>query len=115
MLDFDFKSLIDEKFEKLFPAGRIAAERLEAVGNRPPILCGQSRPSSHYRISKRWDRVDAGCTVHRPKLYEKDAQKTEALLYCRKARFEELGRPCKLGINYMIKEGKFRSIDFDPN
>jgi twinkle protein len=36
-----------------------------------------------------------------------------ALLYHRKARFEELGRPCKLGLNYQLKNGAFRSIDYD--
>ena len=52
-------------------------------------------------------------TVHRPLLYEKGAIKTETTFYHPKARFEELGNPCKLSLNFKIKEGKYVSVDYD--
>lgn len=64
--------------------------------------------------SKNWDNmVDQGFVVHRPKMFEKGELKTECSFYQRKARFEELGHPCKLNLNYKIKEGKYVSIDYD--
>jgi twinkle protein len=64
--------------------------------------------------SKNWDNmVDQGFTVHRPKLYEKGERKTEASCYHRKARFEELGHPCKLNLNYQPNTGRYVSVDYD--
>jgi twinkle protein len=64
--------------------------------------------------AKHWDNMpDQGFTVHRPNMYDGEKQITEAVLYHRKARFEELGRPCKLGIDYDKKTGKFKSVDYD--
>lgn len=58
--------------------------------------------------SKHWDnRVDQGFTVHRPKLFDGGQRCTEAALYHRKARFDELGYPCRLDINYDLKTGRF--------
>jgi twinkle protein len=56
--------------------------------------------------AKHWDNV-----VHRPLLYEKGAIKTQT--DHRKARFEELGHPCKLFLDFKIKEGKYVSVDYD--
>jgi twinkle protein len=64
--------------------------------------------------SKNWDNmVDHGFVVHRPKMYEKGEIRTEADFYCRKARFEELGHPCKLNLNYDKYFGRYKSIDYD--
>lgn len=64
--------------------------------------------------SKNWDNmVDQGFVVHRPKMYEKGEMKTEAAFYCRKARFEELGHPCKLNLDYRLKEGRYVSADYE--
>jgi twinkle protein len=64
--------------------------------------------------SRNWDNmVDQGFVVHRPKMFEKGEMKTEATFYCRKARFEELGHPCKLNLDYRPKEGKYVSVDYD--
>lgn len=64
--------------------------------------------------SKNWDNMpDQGFVVHRPKLYEKGEMKTESSFFQRKARFEELGHPCKLNLNYEAKSGKFISADYD--
>lgn len=64
--------------------------------------------------AKHWDNlVDQGFTVHRPKLYERGERKTEAVLYHRKTRFQELGYPCKLGVDYLVKSGRFRSVDYE--
>ena len=51
--------------------------------------------------------------MHRPKLYEKGATKTETQFYRRKARFEEMGHPCRLSLNYKLLEGKYVSVDYE--
>jgi twinkle protein len=48
-------------------------------------------------------------------LPEKCTKKTEAILYHRKARFEELGYPCKLGLDYQLKKSCYKSIDYEIN
>jgi len=64
--------------------------------------------------SKNWDNMpDQGFVIHRPRLYEKGEMKTEASFYQRKARFDELGHPCKLNLNYQTKGGKYVSVDYD--
>lgn len=64
--------------------------------------------------AKHWDNVvDQGFTVHRPKMYEKGEVVTETSFYCRKARFDELGHPCRLALDYKVKEGRYVSIDYD--
>lgn len=63
--------------------------------------------------SKHWDnKCDLGLCVHRPKVFEKGERKTEAHLYVLKSRFDELGYPCRLAMNYDLKEGRFKSIDY---
>lgn len=63
--------------------------------------------------SKHWDnRVDQGFVVHRPKVYENGERKTEAVLYQRKARFEELGYPCKLHLELDLATGRYVSTDY---
>lgn len=62
--------------------------------------------------SKHWDNmVDQGFVVHRPEVFDGNNRKTEAVLYHRKARFEELGYPCKLQMNYEINRGRYVSMD----
>jgi twinkle protein len=64
--------------------------------------------------SRHWDNiVDQGFTVHRPKMFEKGERKTEASLYQRKARFEELGYPCKLELDFKVNLGKYVSVDYE--
>jgi twinkle protein len=53
--------------------------------------------------SKHWENmVDQGFVVHRPEVFDGVNRKPEATLFHRKARFEELGYPCKLGLNYSL-------------
>jgi len=55
--------------------------------------------------AKHWDNLpDEGFTVRRPKMYEKGTIKTEAVLYHRTARFDELGYPCMLGLDFQLKK-----------
>ena len=64
--------------------------------------------------SKNWDNaVDQGFVVHRPEVFDGTNRKTEAVLYQRKARFEELGHPCKLMLDYALARGCFVSTDYD--
>jgi twinkle protein len=64
--------------------------------------------------SKNWDNmVDQGFAVHRPKMFEKGELKTECSFYQRKARFEELGHPCKLNLDYKTLLGKYVSVDYE--
>ncbi len=63
--------------------------------------------------SKHWDnKCDLGLCVHRPKVFEKGERKTEAYLYVLKSRFDELGYPCKLALDYDLKEGRFKAADY---
>jgi twinkle protein len=62
--------------------------------------------------SKNWDNmVDQGFVVHRPEFFEFGERKTNATFYCKKARFEELGYPCKLGMILDLGTGRYRSTD----
>lgn len=64
--------------------------------------------------SKNWDNmVDQGFVVHRPEIFDGSRRKTEAALYQRKARFEELGYPCKLNLNFDLVGGLYRSTDYE--
>lgn len=63
--------------------------------------------------SKNFDNmVDQGFVVHRPKVFEGGEVKTETSFYHRKARFDELGHPCKLNMDYKIDQGRYVSIDY---
>lgn len=63
--------------------------------------------------SRNWENmVDQGFVVHRPTIFEGTVRKTEATLYHRKARFEELGYPCKLSMNFDISRGRYYSTDY---
>ena len=63
--------------------------------------------------SKHWDNMpDQGFAVHRPKMFDNGERQTSAELYCRKARFEELGFPCKLALNFDLSKGRFVSTDY---
>lgn len=63
--------------------------------------------------SKNWENmVDQGFVVHRPEIFDGTNRKTEAHLYHRKARFEELGYPCKLKMDFDLKAGSYKSIDY---
>jgi twinkle protein len=63
--------------------------------------------------SKHWDnKCDLGLCIHRPKVFEKGERKTEAYLYVLKSRFDELGYPCKLALDYDLKEGRFKAADY---
>lgn len=63
--------------------------------------------------SKNWDNmVDQGFAVHRPELFDGAERKTETALYQRKSRFDELGYPCKLMLDFKINEGRYVSTDY---
>lgn len=63
--------------------------------------------------SKNWDNmVDQGFVVHRPEIFDGTNRKTEASVYHKKARFEELGYPCKLNMNFQLGSGRYVSTDY---
>ncbi len=62
--------------------------------------------------SRHWDnKCDVGLCIHRPKVFDKGERKTEAYLYVLKSRFDELGYPCRLALDYDLREGRFKSAD----
>jgi twinkle protein len=62
--------------------------------------------------SKHWDnKPDLGLCIDRPKTFENGERKTEADLYVLKSRFDELGHPCRLALDYDLNEGRFKSVD----
>ncbi|MGE0252960.1 MAG: DnaB-like helicase C-terminal domain-containing protein [Alphaproteobacteria bacterium] len=63
--------------------------------------------------SKAWDtKADLGLCVHRPVVFKDGQRQTEAQLYVLKSRFEELGYPCRLDLEFDLSEGRFRSVDY---
>jgi twinkle protein len=74
---------------------------------------GQAPTLEDLAGSKNWENmVDQGFVVHRPEIFDGANRKTEAVLYHRKARFEELGYPCKLQLDYSLETGCYRSVDY---
>ena len=58
--------------------------------------------------SKNWDNmVDQGFAVHRPVLFAGGVRQTSCQLFHRKARFEELGYPCRLDLNLDLSQGHY--------
>lgn len=74
---------------------------------------GQAPGLEDISGSKHWENMtDQGFVVHRPEIFDGTKRKTEAVLYQRKARFEELGHPCKLTLNFEINKGRYVSTDY---
>lgn len=78
----------------------------------PAKMEGQRRgqPPSLEDISgsKHWENVvDQGFVVHRPQMFEGTERKTQTDFYHRKARFEELGYPCKIQLNFDLGLRKY--------
>jgi len=62
--------------------------------------------------SKHWDnKPDLGLCIHRPTTFENGVRRTEADLFVLKSRFDELGHPCRLPLNYDLNEGRFKALD----
>lgn len=59
--------------------------------------------------SKNWDNmVDQGFVIHRPRLFDEVGKRvTKAKFVVRKARFEELGYPLSVNIDYDINERRY--------
>lgn len=69
---------------------------------------GQAPALEDVSGSKHWENIiDQGFVVHRPQMFEGAERKTHTAFYHRKARFEELGYPCKLLLNYDLSQRRF--------
>jgi twinkle protein len=89
------------------------------------ILAHPSKREGHLRRdppeledisgSMNWfNRVDQGFVVHRPQFVTPEGKRcTEADLYQKKARFEELGYVCKVGLNYVPEKHRYVSTDYE--
>ena len=65
--------------------------------------------------SKNWDNaVDQGFVVHRDEIFAEGERKTGATLFCRKSRFEELGFPCALDLDFSLSRGSYRAVNYAP-
>lgn len=63
--------------------------------------------------SKAWDtKADLGLSVHRPVMFKDGKRQTEAQLHVLKARFDELGYPCVLNVDYDLATGCYRATDY---
>lgn len=63
--------------------------------------------------SKHWDNVvDQGFCVWRPKIYDSNQVQTECEFFHLKARFSELGYPCKLPMNFDMAKQRYVSTDY---
>lgn len=63
--------------------------------------------------SKNWDNmVDQGFVVHRPKMIDDMGNRlTTCDFIQRKSRFEELGYPCVMKLNYSLERGKYETAE----
>lgn len=58
--------------------------------------------------SRHWENIiDQGFVIHRPEMFDGTERKTHADFYHRKARFEELGYPCKIALDYNLAQRKY--------
>lgn len=73
---------------------------------------GQAPGLEDISGSKNWENmVDQGFVVHRPEVFDGSSRRTEAHLFHRKARFEELGYPCKLALDFKVDQGRYVSTE----
>ena len=65
--------------------------------------------------SAHWfNKIDQAFCIWRPKIFGESGERmTEATFYHQKARFDELGYPCQLGLRYGLSTGRFKSTDFE--
>ncbi len=56
--------------------------------------------------------MGSGAAQHRPVLFKDGVRQTEAKLYVLKTRFDELGYPCELALDYDLQEGRFKATDY---
>ena len=83
-------------------------------------LGSRDRKASRFRPelddisgSKHWDnKSDLGLCVHRPVMFKDGERQTGAKLFVLKARYDELGYPCELELNYDLTEGRFKAVDY---
>ena len=62
--------------------------------------------------SAHWNNVvDQGFAIHRPQIFDGTTRKTECSLYHLKARYEELGHPCKVDLDYNLDLAQYVSRD----
>jgi twinkle protein len=87
---------------------QIIAHPAKMDGNRkgsPPLL-------EDIAGSKHWDNMpDQGFVVHRPELFSGTEHKTQAQLFHHKARYSELGHPCKVNVNFQADKGRFVHVE----
>jgi twinkle protein len=69
--------------------------------NQPPSLEDISG-SKHFE-----NIVDQGFVIHRPQMFDGTERKTETAFYHRKARYEDIGFPCKIMLNYDLSTRKY--------
>ena len=63
--------------------------------------------------SKSWDtKPEQGLCIHRPVLFKDGQRQTDAILYVLKSRYDELGYPCNLAMNYDLGSGCFESVGY---
>jgi twinkle protein len=59
-----------------------------------------------------WNVPDQGFVVHRPKFWDAHGDRCyDAIFYQRKARFEDLGYPCAIGIRFDPIDRRFKERD----
>lgn len=74
---------------------------------------GQAPRLEDISGSKNWDNmVDQGFVVYRPKMFDGKTRVTSAELHHLKARFDELGYPCVLDLDFKPEIGKYVSRDY---
>lgn len=75
---------------------------------------GQAPTLEDVSASKHWENiVDQGFTIHRPQMYDGTTQRTQTEFYHRKARFSELGYPCRVMLDYDLITHRYVPLTID--
>ena len=73
---------------------------------------GQAPVLEDISGSKNWDNmVDMGAVVHRSKFFENGKRVTTCDLIIRKQRFDALGYPCTLPMDFDLRTGCYRTVN----
>lgn len=120
--DFNYREMNETQWignclDEMLDAARGLDVHLQVLAH-PAKPDSQSRKSAPdlYSISgsAHWaNRADQGFCIHRDKVVGEDGKRqTDATFFHLKARFEELGWPCRVGVRLNLDSGRYYSTDF---
>jgi hypothetical protein len=125
-IDYDSRRLTETQWignclDECLDMSRILDMHIQIIAHptKPGDPQARKHPPDLYSISgsAQWaNRVDQGIVCHRPKTVDDDGNRcSEVDIYLSKARFEELGWPCKMPMRLNLSTGCFMSTAFETH